>query len=87
MSTRAGYPHGVPHWTTCLVRDLEKATQFYGHIFGWNFSTNPTGDYAEATIRGRKVAGIGTIATAGANAKSGWLTEVGVDDATAAYSL
>ena len=22
MSERTGYPHGVPCWTTCLVRDL-----------------------------------------------------------------
>lgn len=84
MSTRDGYPHGVPHWTTCLVRDMGQATQFYGRIFGWEFEINSNGDYAEATLRGRKVAGIGALTAAGAGAQPGWVTEVCVDDATAA---
>ncbi|GAA1212571.1 VOC family protein [Rhodoglobus aureus] len=71
MSKRDVYPHGVPHWTTCLVRDIDQATKFYGQVFGWSFKVNPDGDYAEATLRGRTVAGIGTLASAGANAQPG----------------
>jgi predicted enzyme related to lactoylglutathione lyase len=84
MSERDGYPHGVPHWTTCLVRDLDRATDFYGRIFGWDFDMSPDHGYAVATLRGREVAGIGTVAAAGADARPGWITEVRVDDAPAA---
>ncbi|MGV8876326.1 MAG: VOC family protein [Rhodoglobus sp.] len=84
MSERDGYPHGVPHWTTCVVRDVTQATNFYGQVFGWDFDLNPTGDYAVATLRGRMVAGIGSVAAAGPDAQLGWITEICVDDALAA---
>lgn len=84
MSERDGYPHGVPHWTTCLVRDLDRAADFYGRVLGWDFDISPDDGYAVATVRGREVAGIGTVAAAGPDAQPGWITEVRVDDATAA---
>ncbi|MGV8913324.1 MAG: VOC family protein [Rhodoglobus sp.] len=84
MSKRDGYPHGVPHWTTCLVHDVTKATEFYGRVFGWSFDFTPNGDYAEATVRGRAVAGIASLAAAGPHAQPGWITEICVDDAAAA---
>jgi predicted enzyme related to lactoylglutathione lyase len=83
MSERDGYPHGVPHWTTCLVQDLDRATDFYGQVFGWEFDVSPDDGYAVATLRGREVAGIGTLAAAQPDTQPGWITEVRVDDAAA----
>lgn len=84
MSERDVYPHGVPHWTTCLVRDLDRAADFYGRVFGWDFDISRDDGYAVATLRGREIAGIGTVATAQPDAPPGWITEVCVDDAAAA---
>lgn len=84
MSERDGYPHGVPHWTTCLVRDLDRAADFYNRVLGWDFDISPDDGYAVATVRGREVAGIGTVAAAWPETQPGWITEVRVDDATAA---
>lgn len=81
MSERDGYPHGVPHWTTCLSRDPTTACTFYHRVFGWEFDLSPSGDYAVATLRGREVAGIGAVSAAGAEAEPAWITEVRVDDA------
>lgn len=84
MSGRDGYPHGVPHWTTCLVRNLDRAADFYGRVLGWVFDISRDDGYAVATLRGREVAGIGTVTAAQPDAQPGWITEVCVDDATAA---
>ncbi|MGH3267061.1 MAG: VOC family protein [Trebonia sp.] len=82
MSERDGYPHGVPNWTTCLTRDLSTAIGFYRSVFGWDFNVSPDG-YAVATMRGREVAGLGTVDAAGPDARPAWITEVCVDDAAA----
>lgn len=84
MSERDEYPHGVPHWTTCLVRYLDRAVDFYGRVLGWDFDISRDDGYAVATLRGREVAGIGTVAAAQPDAQPGWITEVRVDDAAAA---
>jgi predicted enzyme related to lactoylglutathione lyase len=74
----------VPHWTTCLVQDLDRAADFYGRVMGWDFDISPDDGYAVATLRGREVAGLGTVTAALPAARPGWITEVCVDDATAA---
>ena len=84
MSERDGYPHGVPHWTTCLVRDLDRAADFYGQVLGWDFDIGPGAGYAVASLRGREVAGIGAVAAAQPDARPEWITEIRVDDAAAA---
>ena len=84
MSERDRYPHGVPHWTTCLARDLHTATEFYRRVFGWDFEISPDHGYAIATLRGREVAGMGSVTAAGPAATPGWITGVCVDDAHAA---
>jgi uncharacterized protein len=81
MSERDGYPHGVPHWTTCLVHDLDRAMKFYGQVFGWEFDVSREDGYAVATLRGREVAGIGTVAAAQPDVQPAWITEVCIDDA------
>lgn len=83
MSERDGYRQGVPHWTTCLVRDLDRAAAFYGRVFGWDFDLSPDDGYAVATLRGREVAGIGTVTAAQPDAQPAWITEVCIDDAAA----
>ncbi|GAB2481577.1 VOC family protein [Jatrophihabitans fulvus] len=84
MSERDGYPHGVPHWTTCLSHDVNAACEFYGRVLGWEFDVSPEHGYAVALLRGREVAGIGSVAAAGPDAAPAWITEVRVDDAQAA---
>lgn len=81
MSERDGYPHGVPCWTTCLTPDIHAAAAFYERVFGWNVAVSPEHGYAVATLRGREVAGIGTIEAASPDTRPGWITEVRVDDA------
>lgn len=83
MSERDGYPHGVPNWTTCLTRDPRAATGFYARVLGWDFDVSAEHGYAVATVRGREVAGIGSVDTADPGAEPGWTTEVRVDDAAA----
>jgi predicted enzyme related to lactoylglutathione lyase len=70
MSTRDGYPTGVPCWVQTLQADLRPAMTFYGALFGWDFSAAETGgdgagEYVVAQVDGRAVAGIGTLPAAG----------------------
>ena len=67
MSERDGYQPGVPSWVDKLAKDPRALTEFYGRIFGWEFSGpgempgDPPGEYYVATLRGREVAGIGSL--------------------------
>lgn len=80
MSERNSYPAGVPCWVTNLQHDVPAATAFYAELFGWETESGP-GDvapYALGRIRGRDVAGIGTMPMP--DAPPAWVTEVRVDD-------
>jgi predicted enzyme related to lactoylglutathione lyase len=59
MSERDTYPAGVPCWVDVLVPEPEPALTFYGGLFGWEFDGPGPGDYYEAQVRGRHVAGVG----------------------------
>jgi uncharacterized protein len=67
MTERAVYQPGVPSWVDNLARDPRRQTDFYGSLFGWDFSGpgempgDPPGEYFVASLRGREVAGIGSI--------------------------
>jgi predicted enzyme related to lactoylglutathione lyase len=79
LSERDGYPQGVPCWVETVQRDPRAALDFYGPLFGWEF----TGDeYFVARLRGRDVAGIGPLPGDG---QPFWATYVRVEsvDATA----
>ena len=78
MSERESYPHGVPHWVTCLAADVDAAADFYRRVFGWSFEYGS--GYALARLRGREVAGIGPAAAAGEDVIPAWISEVRVDD-------
>jgi uncharacterized protein len=93
MSTRDSYPHGVPCFVDTLTPDPEAAKQFYGAIFGWEYSGpgpmpgDPPGEYFVAQVRGHDVAGIGSPPAGTAPTPPAWNTHVAVasaDDAAAA---
>ena len=56
----ANQPHGTPTWIDLGVPDLERAMEFYGAVFGWEFDVGPesTGRYTMCLVRGREVAAI-----------------------------
>ena len=90
MSEREEYPAGVPCWVETLQPDPRAALEFYGAVFGWEF-TGPgpmpgdlAGEYFVARVNGRDVAGIGSLPDAGGSPGAVWSTSVRVDNADAA---
>jgi len=85
MSERDSYPAGVPCWVETLHDDPRAAAAFYGALFGWELvSSEPEpgeDEYLVARLRGRDVAGIGTLPDRIAAA---WVTHVRVESADAA---
>jgi predicted enzyme related to lactoylglutathione lyase len=85
MSERERYPAGVPCWVQTLQPDPRAALDFYGPLFGWEFAGpgpmpgDPPGEYFVARLRGRDVAGIGSL-PGGALAPA-WSTFIRVDSA------
>ncbi len=67
MTMHREYPVGVPCWVETFQTDLRAALQFYGPLFGWQFSAAQPmpggfgGDYFVAQLHGRDIAGIGTL--------------------------
>jgi uncharacterized protein len=78
MSERNEYPTGVPCWVDVLEPDPGVAMMFYGALFGWEFDGPGPGDYYEARLRGRHVAGVGAQPT---GVPSAWNTYVSVSSA------
>jgi predicted enzyme related to lactoylglutathione lyase len=85
VSERDGYRPGVPCWVDTWQPDFDAAVEFYGRLFGWEaHETRPPGDagrYALCRLRGREVAGIGSLAVEGAPPHAAWGHTVQVDDA------
>jgi uncharacterized protein len=67
MSERDGFQPGVPSWVDVMGPDAGKLTDFYGAVFGWDFSGpgempgDPPGEYFVAELRGREVAGVAAL--------------------------
>lgn len=84
MSERSAYPPGVPCWVDTLQPDPRAALEFYGPLFGWEFGEpGPMpggGEYFVAQLRGRDVAGVGTLPAGGTPA---WPTYIRVESAQA----
>ncbi|MBV9335438.1 MAG: VOC family protein [Solirubrobacterales bacterium] len=81
MSERDAYPPGVPCWVDILAGDPARAMDFYGRLFGWEFTGPGPGEYYEARLRGRHVAGVGRhVAGVGAapQGAAAWNTYVSV---------
>ncbi|MEV8306253.1 VOC family protein [Streptomyces flavidovirens] len=56
-------PDSTPTWIDLDVPDLDRAKEFYGALFGWDFETDAagtgTGGHTTCLLRGRAVAGFG----------------------------
>jgi uncharacterized protein len=89
MSRRSQYPPGVPCWVETLQPDPRAALEFYGPLFGWEFSDpgplagDLAGEYLVARLDGRDVAGIGSLPDGGPPVAV-WNTHIRVDSADAA---
>jgi predicted enzyme related to lactoylglutathione lyase len=87
MSERDVYPAGVPCWVETLQPDVHSALDFYGSVFGWEFAgpgaipTDPPGRYFVGRLKGRDVAGVGSLP--GSARQPSWATYVRVDDVDA----
>jgi uncharacterized protein len=85
MSERDEYPAGVPCWVETLQADPQRAMDFYASLFGWEFEGpgempgDPSDGYYVAKLRGRDVAGIGSMTPRGGPRTPAWTTYVRVD--------
>ena len=84
MSERDGYQPGVPCWVDILVGDPAPAMDFYGRLFGWDFDGPGPGDYYEARLRGRPVAGVGAAPDGVPAAWNTYVSVTRVEDAVQA---
>jgi uncharacterized protein len=84
MPERDGYIPGVPCWVDTSQPDPDAALPFYNGLFGWEFEdvmpVGSEGKYFIARLRGRDVAGVGSIPEA-APPMAMWNTYVWVDSA------
>jgi predicted enzyme related to lactoylglutathione lyase len=90
MPEREGFPAGVPSWIDIAQPDLEAAVDFYGGLFGWQFTERtfggPDDRYLVASLDDREVAGIRPM-EAEPSLPTAWETYVGVDDADRSAGL
>jgi predicted enzyme related to lactoylglutathione lyase len=56
----ASQPNGTPTWIDLGIPDLDRAMEFYGAVFGWEFEvgSEETGRYTMCLLRGKPVAAI-----------------------------
>jgi uncharacterized protein len=56
----ANQPEGTPTWIDLGIPDLQRAMDFYGPLFGWEFEVGPpeTGHYTTCSLQGRRAAAI-----------------------------
>jgi predicted enzyme related to lactoylglutathione lyase len=87
MSERDAYPAGVACGVDTLQADPRAALDFYGPLFGWQFvgpgamPGDLPGEYFVARVKGRDVAGIGSLPDSGAAGVASWNTYIRVDSA------
>ncbi len=90
MSMPDEYLAGVPCWIETFQPDPRAALDFYGSLFGWEFSApgplpgGLPGEYFVARVDGRAVAGIGALLDHGEAPTALWNTHVCVEGADAA---
>jgi predicted enzyme related to lactoylglutathione lyase len=80
MSERHAYPAGVPCWVDVLVPDPGAVEDFYGDVFGWDFTEPTENGYRVARIRGLDVVGLGQAT----QPMSSWNTYIRVESVDAA---
>ena len=59
MDVDTNQPLGTPTWIDLGVPDLDRALEFYGAVFGWDFAVGPEeyGRYTTCLLRGRRRGG------------------------------
>lgn len=92
MTTMSSYPHGVPSWVDLATPDTAAARSFYGELFGWQCTEEPTGQsgatYTMARKDGRAAAGMMLLSEemSSAGMPPAWTTYINVDDVEATVS-
>jgi predicted enzyme related to lactoylglutathione lyase len=85
MSERTSYAPGTPCWADLGTPDIEAAARFYGGLFGWSVeegeNAEQTGDYRQAKLRDKPVAGVMPLMQEGQ--PPAWSTYVSVESADA----
>jgi uncharacterized protein len=90
MSERDGFQPGVPSWVDVMGPDIDQLTEFYGAVFGWDFTGpgempgDPPGKYFVAQLRGRDVAGVASLPPQSGGPRWNTYIEVESVDRTAA---
>lgn len=81
MTTDVRRASGTPCWTSLMARRADQAREFYGALFGWDFTPGPPqlGAYMLAVKDGSRVAGIGEGPPAPHRPVS-WTTMLAADD-------
>lgn len=81
MDVTGNQPYGTPTWIDLGVPDLQRAIDFYGALFGWEFEVGPEAAMRYTTCRlgGRRVAGIAPNPDPGA-ADTWWTVYFATDD-------
>jgi predicted enzyme related to lactoylglutathione lyase len=74
-------PDGTPTWVDLGIPDLDRAMEFYGAVFGWEFDVGPeeAGRYTMCLLRGKRVAALMPNPDPGATA-FWWNMYVATDD-------
>lgn len=77
----ANQPNGTPTWIELGIPDLDRAMEFYGAVFGWEFDVGPveTGRYTMCLLRGKPVAAIMPNGDSGAT-DFWWTVYLATDD-------
>jgi predicted enzyme related to lactoylglutathione lyase len=83
MDVDTNQPLGTPTWIDLGVRDLDRALDFYGAVFGWEFAAGPEqyGGFTLCLLRGRSVAAV--FPSADPSAPSAWVVHLATPDCDA----
>lgn len=73
---------GTPCWADVMVDDLDRARDFYGHLFGWTFQDLPpeAGGYVMALKDGHAVAGAMATNPDDPSQANAWTVYLATDD-------
>jgi uncharacterized protein len=89
MAEVTKYPPGTPSWADLGTPDIDASARFYSGMFGWQIDevgpVEETGGYRIATLRGKRVAGLGPLM--GEGQPTAWSTYIAVDDADKTAAL
>lgn len=82
MQRSTPWPAGTPCWVDLSVSDLARSQNFYGQVLGWTY-TEPVeeyGNYCNALVDGRAVAGLAPAPSDGSQAPSTWTVYLATED-------